>query len=63
MAFTGATLAGTLSTVTTTPARLLGLDERLGRVVAGYDADLTLLTPDLRVVETFVGGQSVYRAG
>lgn len=63
MAFTGATLADALATVTTTPARLLGLDKRLGRVAAGYEADLTLLTPDLHVVETFVGGKSVYRAG
>jgi len=63
IAFTGASLAGALPTVTTTPARLLGLDGQLGRVAPGYAADLTLLTPDLRVVETFVGGKSVYRAG
>lgn len=60
--FTGASPADVLSTVTTTPARLLGLGGQLGRVSPGYDADLVLLTPDLRVVETFVGGESVYRA-
>ena len=57
----GATPAAALPTVTTTPARLLGLDDRLGRVAPNYDADLVLLSPDLRVVETFVGGESVYR--
>jgi N-acetylglucosamine-6-phosphate deacetylase len=61
LGFSGATPAAALPTVTTTPARLLGLDDRLGRVAPNYDADLVLLSPDLRVVETFVGGESVYR--
>lgn len=60
--FTGAPLPALLATVTTTPARLLGIDGRIGRIAPGYDADLALITPDLRVVETFVGGQSVYRS-
>jgi N-acetylglucosamine-6-phosphate deacetylase len=62
LAYSGAALPDALATVTTTPASLLGLDGRLGRVVPGLAADLVLLTPDLVVVETFVGGQSVYRA-
>ncbi|MBK7218717.1 MAG: N-acetylglucosamine-6-phosphate deacetylase [Candidatus Promineofilum sp.] len=61
LGFSGATAAEALPTVTTTPARLLGLGDRLGRIAPGYDADLVLLSPDLRVVETFVGGESVYR--
>ena len=61
LGFSGATAAEALPTVTTTPARLLGLGDRLGRIAPGYDADLVLLSPDLRVVETFVGGASVYR--
>jgi len=60
LAYSGATAAEALPTITTTPARLLGLAGRLGRVAPGYDADLVLLSPDLRVVETFVGGESVY---
>ena len=60
--FTGASPAEVLPTVTATPARLLGLGQQLGRVAPDYDADLVLLTPDLRVVETFIGGQSVFRA-
>ncbi len=58
--FTGATPAEAIATVTATPARLLGL-ERLGRIAPGGDADLVLLTPDLRVVETFVAGESGFR--
>lgn len=60
-AFTGCTLGEALATVSTTPARLLGLDDHKGRIAPGYDADLVLLTPDMRVVETFVNGQSVFR--
>lgn len=47
-----------LRTVTSTPAALLGDDER-GNLVAGARADITLLTPDLEVVATFVAGQLV----
>jgi N-acetylglucosamine-6-phosphate deacetylase len=60
--FTGASLPEALATVTTTPARLLGLDDRLGRIAPGLDADLILMTPDMRIVETYVAGQQVYRA-
>lgn len=60
MAFTGASLAEVLPTVTTTPARLLGRHD-YGRIAPGCAADLVLLTPDGHVVETFVGGHSVYR--
>lgn len=62
LAFSGAALPAALATVTTTPARLLGLEGRLGRIAPGLAADLVLLTPDLAVVETFVAGQCVYRA-
>ena len=61
LSFSGATAAEALPTITTTPARRLGLADRLGRIAPGYDADLVLLSPDLRVVETFVGGESVYQ--
>ncbi len=60
IAFTGASLADTVATVTATPARLLGLGDELGGIAPGMAADLTLMTPDLRIVETFVAGQSVY---
>ena len=62
LSMSGASAAEALPTITTTPARLLGLGDRLGRVAPGHDADLVLLSPDLRVIETFVEGESVYRA-
>jgi len=42
------------------PARALKIDGRKGSIFAGADADLVVLTPDLAVRETWVGGQAVY---
>ena len=58
IAFTGCTAHEAIATVTSTPARVLGLD-RKGAVAPGFDADLVLLTPDLQVVGTIVGGHEV----
>jgi N-acetylglucosamine-6-phosphate deacetylase len=39
------------------PAAFLGLERWLGRIAAGFDADLVLLDEDLEVRETWIGGQ------
>ena len=57
---TGCALAEALTTVTTTPARALGLDEEYGQVAPGFAANLVLLTPDLHVRATIVEGEIVY---
>lgn len=59
-AFTGCTVSETLQTVTLNPARLLGLDDNLGRIAPGCLASLVLLDEDLRVVATVVEGQVVH---
>jgi len=56
MAFTGASLAEALPTLTSAPARLLGLAGR-GELVPGNLADLALLTPNLQVAATWVEGE------
>lgn len=59
--FTDCTLQQALPTVTTTPATVLGIVDRKGKIAAGYDADLVLLTPNLEVAATIVEGGIVYQ--
>jgi N-acetylglucosamine-6-phosphate deacetylase len=56
---TGCSAAAALATMTSVPARLLGLDDR-GQLVVGSRADVVLFTPELEVVATFIDGQSVH---
>jgi N-acetylglucosamine-6-phosphate deacetylase len=57
---TGCALADALATVTTTPAKAIGLDRERGRIAPGYVADMVLLSRDLRVRATIAEGQVVY---
>ncbi len=56
---------GVMQTVTSTPARLLGWENK-GQLAPGFDADITLFrTPDegaLEIVATVSDGELVYRA-
>ena len=62
MAFTGCSLQEALPTVTTTPARVLGLGGQLGKIAPGYAADFVFLDKKLRVKQTFVAGRVAYPA-
>lgn len=55
-------LGGAWQMASLNPARQLGLDDRLGRLAPGYDADLTAMDAGGRVVLTMVDGETVYRA-
>ena len=44
----------------TSPARLVGEGRRKGRLVPGYDADVTVLMPDLSVETVWRGGKLAY---
>lgn len=48
--------------VTTTPARLLGLEGERGALDVGCRADLVLLDADLRIRLTIIGGEVCYEA-
>ena len=63
IAAAGCTLAEALPTITTTPAKAIGLDGQRGRIEPGYTADLVLLTRDLHVHTTIAEGEVVYSAG
>jgi N-acetylglucosamine-6-phosphate deacetylase len=55
----GVPLGDAVALATTTPARVLGLDERKGRIAPGYDADLVVLDAELRPRATLLGGEWV----
>lgn len=59
VSMTGWTAADALATMTSVPARLLKLPDR-GALRVGGRADLTLFTPNLEVVATFVAGKPVH---
>ena len=66
-AYTDASLVDAVDMATANPARLLGVDDRLGSVAAGKEASLTLFRWEagmkaLSVVATVVRGEVVYRA-
>lgn len=62
IAFTGCAPEEALPTITTTPARAIGLEQERGQITPGYVADLVLLSPDLHVRGTVVDGELVYAA-
>lgn len=62
VALTGCSLSDALETMTSTPARALGMEDERGAVAPGYVADLVLLSPELAVRGTLVGGELVYSA-
>ena len=61
VAFTGCSVPDAVTTVTATPARLLGLSDR-GWLEPGARGDVTLLDADLAIVATIVGGEVAWRS-
>lgn len=59
--YTGCETHEAICAATSMPAQLLGIDRERGRIAQGCRADLVLLTPELRVASTIVGGAVVSR--
>ncbi len=60
--FTACSFRDALPTVTTVPAKLLGIDAQYGCLAAGYNADLVFFDRDFTVLKTIAGGKLVYDA-
>lgn len=60
MSFAGWKLQQAVRLATYNPAILLGLAEKKGSIAPGRDADLIILTPEGKVVQTFLRGDLTY---
>lgn len=50
-----------INSCTINPATLLGFDDRKGKIVTGYDADIVVLNDDYSVEETYCRGVSAFK--
>lgn len=48
-----------INSCTINPARCLGVDDRKGRLVAGYDADIVVLDDNYDVIQTYCRGKAM----
>jgi N-acetylglucosamine-6-phosphate deacetylase len=60
LAFTGCTVPEAARMASTSPARSIGEGRRKGRLAPGYDADVTVLAPDLSVQAVWQCGLLAY---
>lgn len=51
-----------LNSCTVNPARCLGVDDRKGKLTAGYDADFVVLSDGYEVKQTYCRGQLAFKA-
>lgn len=59
MAFTGKPLEEVIPVLTENPAKLLGLDSRIGRIAEGMDADLVFLNESNDIAQVYLKGRAV----
>lgn len=60
--FTGCPPHEAVGMASLNPARLLGLDDRKGRLAPGYEADLVVFSPRFEPILTLVAGEVVFEA-
>ncbi len=58
----GLTMTEAVEATSTTPARVLGVDDRYGSIAPGRAADLVVLDEDLRIQRVMIGGQWLHDA-
>ena len=56
----GVPLLDAIKMMASTPARIMGVQDRKGSLTVGKDADLVLFDEDIRVSTTIVGGQVIF---
>ena len=56
----GIPLLDTIKMITSTPARILGVSDKKGSIVAGKDADIIIFDPNITIEKTIVQGRVIY---
>jgi N-acetylglucosamine-6-phosphate deacetylase len=56
----GVSLPEAVRMMTSTPARILGVQDRKGSLLAGKDADVVIFDENIRIYRTIVGGKVVF---
>lgn len=51
----------TILMMSTTPARIMGVDRNKGSLTPGKDADVVIFNDNIEILETIVGGRTVYK--
>lgn len=59
--WTGISIYRAIQTVTTNPAKLLGIENQKGKIKVGLDADLVAFNNEMKIKLTVVNGKIVYR--
>jgi len=59
--FTNCSFEQAINSVTSVPAKVLGLQNSKGKIAEGFDADIVILDEDNSVSATIVNGQVVYK--
>ncbi|USG63149.1 N-acetylglucosamine-6-phosphate deacetylase [Sneathiella marina] len=55
----GQSLLSAVKMASTTPATFLGLNDKIGKIQSGFDADLVLLNKEVEAVRTWIAGEQV----
>lgn len=59
----GVSLPDALLMATENPAHAIGLESRKGAIAVGADADLVVISPELKVRQTYLGGRKIFECG
>lgn len=51
----------TILMMSTTPARIMGVDQSKGSLTSGRDADVVIFNDNIEIQETIIGGKTVYK--
>jgi N-acetylglucosamine-6-phosphate deacetylase len=59
--FAGTPLIETIRMITSTPARIMGIEKTKGSLAKGKDADVVIFDKNINIQMTMVNGKIVYR--